>query len=120
MRMQRLAVAAMACALPACSLAKAPPAATATAPAAVEAPPVEVAQWTCEDGRTIAMAYFADPDRVDLTFGDGRRLTLPAAIAASGNLFEADGVRFHSKGMTEAYFAEGEAVTNCTTDAETP
>ncbi len=118
MRMNRWVFAAMAGALAACSPAKAPPA--ATAPAAVEAPPVDVAQWTCEDGRTIAMAYFTDPDRVDLTFGDGRRLTLPAAIAASGNLFEADGVRFHSKGMTEAYFAEGEAVTNCTTDPETP
>lgn len=107
--------AAVAIALAACS--PAPEKAAEEAPAAVETPaetPLQApSQWTCEDGRKLTVAFFGD--RVDLAFADGRKLSLPAVVAASGEAYEADAVRFHAKGG-EAYIAEGEAVTNCTND----
>lgn len=106
-------------ALAACS--PAPEKAVEETPAPVATPvdtPLQApSQWTCADGRKLTVTFFGA--RVDLAFADGRKLSLPAVIAASGEAYEADAVRFHAKG-DEAYIAEGEAVTNCTNDnAET-
>jgi membrane-bound inhibitor of C-type lysozyme len=84
-----------------------------------ELPPQEplqpAAAWSCEDGRKMTVTFYGE--RVTLVFVDGRALDLPAVIAASGEAYEADAVRFHAKGGEEAYLAEGEIVTNCKRDA---
>jgi membrane-bound inhibitor of C-type lysozyme len=77
----------------------------------IEDQPLEPpASWTCEDGRKLTVAFYGD--RVTLTFADGAMRSLPGVIAASGEAYEADGLRFHAKG-DEAYLAEGEQITNC-------
>ena len=69
-------------------------------------------RWLCENGRTLTTTVYAAPDRVDILFLDGSHRTLPQVVSASGVLYEADTLRFHTKG-DEAYYAEGERVTNC-------
>jgi len=76
------------------------------------APLGPAARWLCEDGRTLTVTFYAEPDRVDLAFPDGSHRTLPQAVSASGALYEADALRFHAKG-DEAIFVEGEHATNC-------
>jgi membrane-bound inhibitor of C-type lysozyme len=74
-------------------------------------PPV---RWLCEDGRTLTTTFYGD--RVTVAIYSGATHTLPAVVAASGEAYEADGIRFHAKGMTEAYLEEGGQggkVTNC-------
>jgi len=88
----------------------------------VEAPATEPTQledqalgppsrWLCEDGRTLQTTFYGD--RVSVEIYHGETHNLPAVVAASGEAYEADGVRFHAKGMTEAYLQEGEKITNC-------
>ena len=85
-----------------------------TEPTQIESEPLESpSPWTCEDGRRMTVAFYGG--RVTLTFADGNMRALPSVIAASGEAYEADGLRFHAKGE-EAYIAEGEAVTNCRKD----
>lgn len=104
----------------ACSPHSQPAPAPNAQPQADQQPLEPPAQWTCEDGREMTVAFFGD--RVDITFADGRKLSLPAVIAASGEAYEANGVRFHAKGGVEAYIEEGGEngkVTNCTRGTET-
>jgi membrane-bound inhibitor of C-type lysozyme len=84
----------------------------ATEPTQVESQPVEPpAAWTCEDGRQMTVAFYGD--RVTLTFADGAMRSLPGVVAASGEAYEADGLRFHAKGGEEAYLEQGGSLTNC-------
>jgi membrane-bound inhibitor of C-type lysozyme len=64
--------------------------------------------YTCAGGKTIAATYYSD--RVDLVLGDGRTMTLPQAMAASGIRYaNADETFvFWSKGKT-AFVTEGKA-----------
>lgn len=71
-------------------------------------------RFLCDDGRTLTATFYGD--RVTVEIYNGASYTLPAVIAASGEAYEADGIRFHAKGMTEAYLEEGGAngkITNC-------
>lgn len=99
-------------ALGACS-AQAPQGAGDTQPAQIEEPPVGPPdRWACADGRVLRAVFYSDPERVSLTYPDGSVRTLPQVVSASGASFEADGLRFHTKGA-EAVFAEGEQTTTC-------
>lgn len=80
-----------------------------------EQPLAPPSQWSCEDGRALTATFYGD--RVSIAIVNGEVRTLPAVIAASGEAYEADGVRFHAKGL-EAYLQEGDRITNCSTTEE--
>jgi membrane-bound inhibitor of C-type lysozyme len=87
-----------------------------TEPSQIDSMPLQPpSQWQCEDGRVLTVAFYGD--RVDIQFPDASHRTLPVVIAASGEAYEADGLRFHAKGGVEAYIEEAGKVTNCTVSA---
>src|SRR5262249_16243370 len=49
---------------------------------AFAATPTAVATFTCKGGKTIGVSFYAD--KVELKLSDGRSLTLPQAMSASG------------------------------------
>ena len=110
---------AMACVLAACSPASAPNKAEAPAPV-VTAPPPAVSgnildpamAWTCADGQTLSVIFYADPDRAEITQPDGVKLDLPEVFAASGALYDDGAHTFHTKG-DEALLSFGGKTTTC-------
>jgi membrane-bound inhibitor of C-type lysozyme len=67
--------------------------------------------FACADGRNV-LATFRD-EHVDLKI-DGRAVSLPQTVAASGARYEADGTLFWNKGDEAQLEADG-AATNCET-----
>ena len=68
-----------------------------------EPAPVVRAKFTCDAGRTIDAEFVDAPQpRVRLTLSDGRTLTLPQAVSASGARYADAGERivFWNKGDT--------------------
>lgn len=83
----------------------------AAACVATQSAPTEVirAKFACDGARTIAAEFVnAPPTRVRLTLSDGRVLTLPQAISASGARYASPDERvvFWNKGDT-AFLEEG-------------
>jgi membrane-bound inhibitor of C-type lysozyme len=82
--------------------------------------PVAIAAFSCEQGKTIGAVFYKA--KVDLTLSDGRKLSLPQAISASGARYaNADeSFVFWNKGNT-AFITEGrvepqpQTYTNCVT-----
>lgn len=81
------------------------PAGAALAADTAEKPVADVT-FRCDQGKTIGAVFYAD--RVDLTLSDGRSLTLPQAMSASGARYaNADeSIVFWNKGDT-AFITEG-------------
>lgn len=88
--------------------------------------PVNIATFACEQGKTIGATFYSA--KVELILSDGRKLSLPQAISASGARYaNADeSFVFWNKGNT-AFISEGktepqqQTYTNCVTSAtETP
>ncbi|MES2006686.1 MAG: MliC family protein [Patescibacteria group bacterium] len=85
--------------------------------------PVNIATFSCEQGKTIGAVFYSA--KVELTLSDGRKLSLPQAISASGARYaNADqSFVFWNKGNT-AFIGEGkvepqqETYTNCVTGEE--
>jgi membrane-bound inhibitor of C-type lysozyme len=79
----------------------------AAAPASA-ADAIASVKYACAGGKTIAATYYSD--HVDLVLGDGRTMTLPQAMAASGIRYaNADETFvFWSKGRT-AFVTKGKA-----------
>jgi membrane-bound inhibitor of C-type lysozyme len=88
-----------------------------TAPAHAEAA-VAVAKFACEQGKSIEASFYAD--KVDLKLSDGRSMTLPQAMAASGARYanKDESFVFWNKGDT-AFVTEGkdgkETFSGCVT-----
>lgn len=83
--------------------------------------PVNIATFSCEQGKTIGAVFYTA--KVDLTLSDGRKMTLPQAISASGARYaNADeSFVFWNKGNT-AFITEGktgaQSYTNCITPGD--
>lgn len=77
------------------------------APAVAETP---VANFACKDGKSIEASFYAD--KVALKLSDGRTMTLPQAMSASGARYanEDESFVFWNKGDT-AFVTEGNAGT---------
>lgn len=77
------------------------------APAALAADAIAAVKYACADGKTIDAAYYSD--KVDLTLGDGRAMSLPQTMSGSGIRYaNADeSFVFWSKG-NEAFATEGD------------
>ncbi len=75
---------------------------------ALAAAPVASATFTCKGGKTISATFYAD--KVELRLSDGRSLTLPQAMSASGARYanQDETFVFWNKGNT-AFIAEGES-----------
>ncbi len=73
---------------------------------ALAAAPVASATFACKGGKTIAATFYAD--KVELKLSDGRSLTLPQAMSASGARYanKDETFVFWNKGNT-AFIAEG-------------
>jgi membrane-bound inhibitor of C-type lysozyme len=69
---------------------------------------VATATFNCKDGKSIAAMFYAD--KVELKLSDGRSLTLPQAMSASGARYanRDESVVFWNKGNT-AFITEGAA-----------
>jgi len=67
---------------------------------------VATAKYACRRAKTIDATYYAD--RVSLVLSDGRTLTLPQAMSASGARYAApdEAIVFWNKGRT-AFITEG-------------
>jgi membrane-bound inhibitor of C-type lysozyme len=63
------------------------------------AAPVASATFTCKGGKTIAATFY--PDKVELKLSDGRSLTLPQAMSASG-------ARYANKDETFVFWNKGD------------
>ena len=80
--------------------------------------PVAVAKFTCTQGKSIEPSFHAD--KVDLKLSDGRSMTLPQAMAASGARYanKDESFVFWNKGDT-AFVTEGkdgkETFSGCVT-----
>lgn len=82
--------------------------------------PINIATFSCAQGKTIGAVFYNT--KVDLTLSDGRKLSLPQAISASGARYaNADeSLVFWNKGNT-AFISEGkvepqlETYANCVT-----
>lgn len=72
------------------------------------AAPVTSATFTCKGGKTIATTFYVD--KVELKLSDGRSLTLPQAVSASGARYanKDESFVFWNKGNT-AFITEGAA-----------
>ena len=113
-------VLAMTIVLAACSPQPAPKAADTPAPVVVApAPPTAdnnildpASAWTCADGRTLSITFYADPDRVEIVQPDGAKLDLTEVFAASGALYDDGAHTFHTKG-DEALLTFGGKGTTC-------
>ncbi|MGE5261678.1 MAG: MliC family protein [Actinomycetota bacterium] len=70
--------------------------------------PVATATFNCKDGKSIAATFYAD--KVELKLSDGRSLTLPQAMSASGARYanKDESFVFWNKGNT-AFVTEGPA-----------
>jgi membrane-bound inhibitor of C-type lysozyme len=73
------------------------------------------ARYRCDGGTTL-VARFSPPTqqdgRVALTFGDGRKATLPQAPSADGGRYVGAGIEFWIKGRS-ATLTRGGAGENC-------
>jgi membrane-bound inhibitor of C-type lysozyme len=87
------------------------------APALAETP-VAVAKFNCKQGKSIEASFYAD--KVNLKLSDGRSMTLPQAMAASGARYanKDESFVFWNKGDT-AFVTEGkdgkETFSGCVT-----
>ncbi len=86
--------------------------------------PSQTVRYACDQGKSIVAEYFEGPagvaangmpipgGRVSLVLGDGRRLTLPQTISASGIRYadKGEAIVFWSKGDT-AFVEEGPSQT---------
>lgn len=68
--------------------------------------------WTCDDGRSLKVAFLSEPQRLEITFPDGGVVILPAQEAASGARYGDATHDFHSKG-DEAIYKSGATQTTC-------
>lgn len=79
---------------------------------------VAVAKFACKQGKSIEASFYAD--KVDLKLSDGRSMTLPQAMAASGARYanKDESFVFWNKGDT-AFVTEGkdgkETFSGCVT-----
>lgn len=75
------------------------------------------ARYRCDSGATL-VARFSSPNqqegRVALTFGDGRKVTLPQAPSADGGRYVGGGIEFWIKGRG-ATLTRGSASESCQT-----
>lgn len=110
-----------ACLLAACSPQPALKAADAPAPVAMPAPSAATAPgglldpstaWTCADGQTISVTFYADPDRVEIVQPNGAKLDLTEVFSASGALYDDGAHTFHTKG-DEGLLTFGGKSTTC-------
>jgi membrane-bound inhibitor of C-type lysozyme len=83
---------------------------------AFAATPTAVATFICKGGKTIGASFYAD--KVEVKLSDGRSLTLPQAMSASGARYanKDETFVFWNKGNT-AFITEGaageETYSNC-------
>ena len=77
--------------------------------------PVAVASFKCQDGKTIEASFYTD--RVDLKLSDGRALSVPQAMSASGARYanSDESFVFWNKGDT-AFVTEGKDGTQTYSD----
>lgn len=68
--------------------------------------PIASVSYACADGKTIDAVFF--PDKADVKLSDGRELSLPQTISASGVRYaeDDDALVFWTKGKT-AFITEG-------------
>jgi membrane-bound inhibitor of C-type lysozyme len=80
--------------------------------------PVSVATFSCDQGKTIGATFYSN--KVDLVLSDGRKLTVPQAMSASGARYaNADETFvFWNKGNT-AFIEEGDTHVNSPTQTYT-
>lgn len=73
---------------------------------AQDSEPASTATFRCADDKSIVAEFY--PDDVDLTFNDGRKISLPQAMSGSGARYADadDKVVFWNKGNT-AFVTEG-------------
>ena len=112
---------AMACVLAACSPAPASKTNDASTPVVVPPAPTAAdnnnfldpaSTWTCADGRTLSVTFYADPDRVEIVEPNGAKLDLTEVFSASGALYDDGAHTFHTKG-DEALLTFGGKSTTC-------
>lgn len=85
----------------------------ASAAVAQTVAPLQTVRYACDQGKSIVAEYFEGPagvaangmpipgGRVSLVLDDGRRLTLPQTISASG-------IRYADKGETIVFWSKGD------------
>jgi membrane-bound inhibitor of C-type lysozyme len=80
--------------------------------------PVARATFDCKDGKSIDATFYAD--KVELKLGDGRSLSLPQAMSASGARYanKDESLVFWNKGNT-AFITEGPAGNETYSDCVT-
>lgn len=83
----------------------------------------DVYTFTCKDNKSVTATFYPSNDtRVDLTLSDGRKISLPHAISASGARYANanDAIVFWNKGNT-AFITEGTSTTytECVVQSET-
>lgn len=82
----------------------------------------KVAPFSCEDNKTIAATFYPSDDKyVDLILSDGRALSLPRALSASGARYAKDdeSIVFWNKGDT-AFVTENGTTTYAGCVIKTP
>jgi membrane-bound inhibitor of C-type lysozyme len=85
--------------------------------------PTSINTFSCEQGKTIGAVFY--PNKVSLTLSDGRKMTLPQVLSASGARYANtnESFVFWNKGNT-AFITEGETepqaqtYTNCVTPGD--
>jgi membrane-bound inhibitor of C-type lysozyme len=88
---------------------------SATAESTVEIPsPAQPMRtvFLCEDGRRAEASFTRDPDQVALAF-DGRRLTLPQGVSASGARYTDGLTTFWNKGRSATLVLPDGSSTTC-------
>jgi membrane-bound inhibitor of C-type lysozyme len=73
--------------------------------------PISKVKYACADGKTIEAAYFAD--KVELTLGDGRSMSLPQTMSGSG-------IRYADAGETFVFWSKGDTAFATEGDPDKP
>lgn len=82
------------------------------------AQPVSTYVFQCVGGKSVAAAFDLEEDNVELSLSDGRNITLPHVLSASGARYanEDDSFVFWNKGNTAFVTESGtETFSNCVT-----
>lgn len=76
------------------------------------------AVFDCPDGKSITTTFHLSDDTVDIRLSDGRELTLPRAISASGARYADESIVFWNKGDS-AFIEENGIITyqDCMTNS---
>jgi len=80
---------------------------SAAGPAAADA----TANYHCDDGAVFVARFTTEPGSAELSFSDGRSLTLPQAVSADGGRYVQGDSEFWIKGESASLATDGASTT---------